>query len=125
MVLPPEDYCDAPQRSIIKNNMPSTTHITTNSNHQHSPTPSAASSLSSEHNTVSQQPAIFVHLCGILLFHLEGVPGGQCVSMHVRPKSLPFLKDMIVLRALICPSLTAPDMLMKAQVTFCNPHNSC
>lgn len=92
MVLPPEDYCDTPQRSIIKNNMSSTTHITTNNNHQHSPTPSAASSLSSEHNTVSRRAAIFVHLCGILLFHLEGVPGGQCVSMPVRLKSLPFKK---------------------------------
>lgn len=55
MVLPPEDYCDTPQRSAVKSNTPSATHITSNSHQQqqHSPSPSAASSLSSEHNTVS------------------------------------------------------------------------
>lgn len=55
MVLPPEDYCDTPQRRAVKSNTPSAAHITSNSHqqqHQHSPTPSAASSLSSEHNTV-------------------------------------------------------------------------
>lgn len=55
MVLPPEDYCDTPQRSAVKSNTPSAAHVTSNSHqqqHQHSPTPSAASSLSSEHNTV-------------------------------------------------------------------------
>lgn len=54
MVLPPEDYCDAPQRSVIKGNTPSAAHATSNSHQQqHSPTPSAASSLSPEHNVVS------------------------------------------------------------------------
>nr|XP_046270912.1 brain-specific angiogenesis inhibitor 1-associated protein 2-like protein 1 isoform X2 [Scatophagus argus] len=53
MVLPPADYCDAPQRNAIKHNTSTTSSITTNNNHQHSPTPSAASS-SSDHNTTTQ-----------------------------------------------------------------------
>lgn len=60
MVLPPEDYCDAPQRSVIKGNTPSAAHATSNSHQQqHSPTPSAASSLSSEHNTTGQPNGTF------------------------------------------------------------------
>lgn len=62
MVLPPADYCDAPQRNTIKNNTSSTSNVTTNNNHQHSPTPSAASSLSSDHNTVSQWATILVNV---------------------------------------------------------------
>ncbi|XP_022608088.1 brain-specific angiogenesis inhibitor 1-associated protein 2-like protein 1 isoform X3 [Seriola dumerili] len=54
MVLPPADYCDTPQRNIIKNNTSSTSTVITNNNHQHSPTPSAASSSSSDHNTAVQ-----------------------------------------------------------------------
>ncbi|KAM9345605.1 brain-specific angiogenesis inhibitor 1-associated protein 2-like protein 1b [Symphorus nematophorus] len=53
MVLPPADYCDAPQqRNTVSTS--STSNITTNNNHQHSPTPSAASSTSSDHNTTIQ-----------------------------------------------------------------------
>ncbi|KAF1379431.1 hypothetical protein PFLUV_G00175990 [Perca fluviatilis] len=49
MVLPPADYCDVPQRNAIKNN-PSV--VPTNNHHNHSPTPSAVSSSSSDHTTV-------------------------------------------------------------------------
>ncbi|XP_070836311.1 BAR/IMD domain-containing adapter protein 2-like 1 isoform X1 [Chaetodon trifascialis] len=52
MVLPPADYCDAPQRNGIKNNSSSTSNVATNNNHQHSPTPSAASSSSDNNTTV-------------------------------------------------------------------------
>ncbi|XP_029997984.1 brain-specific angiogenesis inhibitor 1-associated protein 2-like protein 1 [Sphaeramia orbicularis] len=53
MVLPPADYCDTPQHSLIKNNTSST-----NNNHQHSPTPSAASSSSSDQTTMTQPNGI-------------------------------------------------------------------
>lgn len=70
MVLPPADYCDVPQRNAIKNNTSSTSNVATNNNHQHSPTPSAASSLSSDHNTVSQWATTLVneHSSDILHF---------------------------------------------------------
>ncbi|XP_040917935.1 brain-specific angiogenesis inhibitor 1-associated protein 2-like protein 1b [Toxotes jaculatrix] len=58
MVLPPADYCDTPQRTIIKNNTSSSNTVTTNNNHQHSPTPSAASSTSSNHNMAVQPNGI-------------------------------------------------------------------
>ncbi|XP_038555464.1 brain-specific angiogenesis inhibitor 1-associated protein 2-like protein 1b [Micropterus salmoides] len=45
MVLPPADYCDTPQRNAINNKILSTSTVTTHNNHQHSPTPSAASDL--------------------------------------------------------------------------------
>ncbi|XP_059203500.1 brain-specific angiogenesis inhibitor 1-associated protein 2-like protein 1 [Centropristis striata] len=62
MVLPPADYCDAPQRNAIKNN---TSTVSTNNSHQHSPTPSAASSSSSDHtaaqpNGTSRPPPAYL-----------------------------------------------------------------
>ncbi|CAK6964821.1 brain-specific angiogenesis inhibitor 1-associated protein 2-like protein 1 [Scomber scombrus] len=53
MVLPPADYCDSPQRNPTKNST-----VTTINNHQHSPTPSAASSCSSDHTTTIQSNGI-------------------------------------------------------------------
>ncbi|XP_008294175.1 brain-specific angiogenesis inhibitor 1-associated protein 2-like protein 1 [Stegastes partitus] len=49
MVLPPADYCDLSPRNTVKTNT-----VTTISNHHHSPTPSAASSSLSDHNTAVQ-----------------------------------------------------------------------
>ncbi|KAK2893903.1 brain-specific angiogenesis inhibitor 1-associated protein 2-like protein 1b [Channa argus] len=58
MVLPPADYCDGPQHNAIKNNTSSTSSVIMNNKHQHSPTPSAASSTSSDHNTAAQPNGI-------------------------------------------------------------------
>lgn len=52
MVLPPSDYRDAAQHNSVKNSITSLNTAAANSKHQHSPTPSAASS-SSDHVTVS------------------------------------------------------------------------
>lgn len=54
MILPPADYSDTHQHNTFKNNTLSSSTIATYNNHQHSPTPSAASSSSFDHNTVSQ-----------------------------------------------------------------------
>lgn len=56
MVLPPEDYSDTPQHNIS-----STSNVITNNNHQHSLTPSAASSTS-DHNTVSHWASNLVYM---------------------------------------------------------------
>lgn len=81
MVLPPEDYCDAPQRSVIKGNTPSAAHATSNSHQQqHSPTPSAASSLSSEHNAVSFFSFFCPLICRFAFVPFETRPGGRWVG---------------------------------------------
>ncbi|XP_035036216.1 brain-specific angiogenesis inhibitor 1-associated protein 2-like protein 1 [Hippoglossus stenolepis] len=54
MVLPPADYCDSSQRNAVKDGSLSSGAVTTNNIHKHSPTPSAASSSSSDHNTGAQ-----------------------------------------------------------------------
>ncbi|XP_060921414.1 brain-specific angiogenesis inhibitor 1-associated protein 2-like protein 1b [Labrus mixtus] len=55
MVLPPADYSDGLQRNAVKfNALSSSDNVTTHNNHQHSPTPSVASSNSYEHNTAAQ-----------------------------------------------------------------------
>ncbi|CAG5897717.1 unnamed protein product [Menidia menidia] len=52
MVLPPEDYCDSPQRKSIRHNASSSSGVVTNNNHHYSPKPSAGlSSSSSDHHT--------------------------------------------------------------------------
>ncbi|XP_077475734.1 brain-specific angiogenesis inhibitor 1-associated protein 2-like protein 1b [Stigmatopora argus] len=54
MILPPEDYAD--HRASVKT--PASTFVAANHHRRHSPTPSAVSSLSSEHHTTNQPNGI-------------------------------------------------------------------
>lgn len=58
MVLPPADYSDGAQHNAIRNNTSPSSTVTTQSNHRHSPTPSAASSSSYDQNTTSQSNGV-------------------------------------------------------------------
>uniref|UniRef100_A0A672FJ72 BAR/IMD domain-containing adapter protein 2-like 1 n=1 Tax=Salarias fasciatus TaxID=181472 RepID=A0A672FJ72_SALFA len=73
MVLPPADYCDGTQHGYVKHSS-----SITNNNHQHSPTPSAASSYSSDLNTVSK-PSYEKYI------QLSSVGGNPFATVRLRP----------------------------------------